>query len=390
MKKISIVLFIIILISSCSRELVKNPEQSMRLSSIPNVEDKLPTNQFFNTLKDHISNIENNSKISNEMIFGNKKVLKSNYIASLKKLLDQKENPNWVEYIRDNFDFYEVYGDKEWGEVLTTGYYEPRVKGSKSPTSEYSEPLYKKPDDIFRIDLKPFKSRNLLETNPNGLMARFENKKIVPYYDRKEIVTDRKLKGKKLEIAYLNPIDAFFIEIQGSGVVYFEDGSEIRVGYSEQNGYPYTAIGKYLKNVIPIEKMSMQRIKAHLQKLPANEQQEILNKNQSYVFFQELKTKAQTYLGIEVSDGRTIATDRSVFPKGALCFLDVEENKFDDNNIDPISTVRTPRFVFDQDIGGAIKGTGHVDLYFGSGDEAALKAGAMKNISKLYYLVPKV
>ena len=136
--------------------------------------------------------------------------------------------------------------------------------------------------------------------------------------------------------------------------------------------------------------MSMQRIRSHLKTLPFNEQQTILNKNPSYVFFRKLDGKALTYAGMEVEDGRTIATDLQLFPKGAMAFLDIEEPVFEtEAAITPLSWDRKPRLVFDQDTGGAIKGSGRVDLFYGEGDWAAQKAGVMKQKGKLFYLVPR-
>jgi membrane-bound lytic murein transglycosylase A len=185
-------------------------------------------------------------------------------------------------------------------------------------------------------------------------------------------------------------VDAFFIQIQGTGVVEFENGEKTRFGYASQNGFPYIAIGKHLTEHIPMEEMSMQRIKLHLQTLPKEAQQEILNINPSYVFFKKLDGDAVTYAGMEVSDGRTIATDLQLFPKGAMAFLDIDEPVFNTaTDIHPASWAKKPRIVFDEDTGGAIRGGGRVDLYFGQGDLAAQKAGVMKQKGRLYYLVPK-
>lgn len=136
--------------------------------------------------------------------------------------------------------------------------------------------------------------------------------------------------------------------------------------------------------------MSMQSIRAYLQNLDQVAQQEVLDINPSYVFFKELSTLPVTYAGMEVSDGRTIATDKDLMPKGALAFLEIEEPVFEtSSSIKPIAWLSRPRLVFDQDTGGAIKGPARVDLYFGRGEEAAQKAGVMRRMGKLFYLVPK-
>src|SRR5262249_7518340 len=137
------------------------------------------------------------------------------------------------------------------------------------------------------------------------------------------------LGGKGLELAWLNPIDAFFLHIQGSGVVEFGK-KRIRVGYAAQNGSPYIPIGKTLTDVIPLEQMSLQRLPRYLATLPPEKQQEIFNRNPSYVFFQKLKEESLTYSGAAVTPGRTIASDPLFFPKGLLAFLEIEEPHFPD------------------------------------------------------------
>jgi membrane-bound lytic murein transglycosylase A len=363
----------------------------MRLTlSKVEVLDQLGRESFFQALKKNIEMLKTSSVVKDPMFFGEVKISKLDYIHSLEKLLAEEQNEKWVDWISNNFKFMEVYGSTDWGKVMSTGYYEPKVLGSYFPTENFTEAIYQEPKDILKIDLRKFSDKQLIEKGPNFLTARMEGKKILPYYDRKEITEDLKLSNQKLELAYLNPIDAFFIQIQGSGSIVFPDGKTIRVGYANQNGYPYVAIGKYLKDVIPVEKMSMQRIKKYLLTLSPREQKEILNKNPSFVFFKKINTEAMTYSGVEVSNGRTVATDKEFFPKGALCFLNITEPIFqNESDIDPISFESKPRFVFDQDTGGAIKGAGHIDLYFGKDEDAQRKAGVMKETGMFYYLLPK-
>ncbi|MBY0414543.1 MAG: MltA domain-containing protein, partial [Bdellovibrionales bacterium] len=153
----------------------------------------------------------------------------------------------------------------------------------------------------------------------------------------------------------------------------------------------YFPIGRLLTDSIPLESMSMQKIKLHLKTLSKEDQQKILNKNPSYVFFKKLDGGALTFAGMEVQEGRTIATDVHLFPKGAMAFLETEEPTFNSSeDLEAFQWEKKARIVFDQDTGGAIKGSGRVDLYFGQGDIAAQKAGIMKQKGLLYYLVPKL
>jgi membrane-bound lytic murein transglycosylase A len=134
----------------------------------------------------------------------------------------------------------------------------------------------------------------------------------------------------------------------------------------------------------------MQAIEGYLRRLPEDKMRRILYKNPSYVFFQELKGKPVTTLGAEAVDGRTIATDQGFFPKGALAYMEFPKPVFTDKtSIEPAGWEMTSRFVLDQDTGGAIRGPYRVDLYWGSGKEAARYAGFMKERGRLYYLVPK-
>lgn len=379
----------LLLLSSCTRAPLKSIKDSMRpASSPPELVDTLSRESFFSALRKHIDAIKVSGQVKDPMIFGEKSIPKNVYIASLEKIFDHEND--WLEWIKENFDFYEVYGKDEWSEVMSTGYYEPRVFGSTKKSAKFSQPIYSSPKDLISIDLKAFAHKFPKGEKLGSISGRLVNKKVTSYYNRKEIDVDLKLKNQSLELAWLDPVDAFFIQIQGTGVVEFEDGKTIRFGYADQNGHPYLPIGKFLTEHIPLEEMSMQRIRLHLKTLPKDEQQEIMNKNPSYVFFKKLEGDALTYAGVEVSDGRTIATDLHLFPKGALAFLDIEEPVFTtQQDITPTSWEKKPRLVFDQDTGGAIRGGGRVDLYFGQGEVAEQKAGIMKQKGKLYYLVPR-
>lgn len=388
MKKVFLVILFVML-SGCSRAPLKNREDLMRpASNAPALIDNLSKESFFIALRNHIDVMKKSNQVKDPMVFGKKQIPKADYIVSLEKIFEHESD--WLDYISLNFESYEVYGRDDWADVMVTGYYEPKVLGSKTKTKDFFQPAYATPSDMLVIDLKKFTSKFPKGEKLGTLTARLENKTVVPYYDRKDIDENNKLANQNLELAWLDPIDAFFIQIQGTGVVEFEDGEKIRIGYDGQNGHAYFPIGKFLTDHIPMEEMSMQRIRSHLKNLPFKEQQTILNKNPSYVFFKKLDGKALTYAGMEVEDGRTIATDLQLFPKGALAFLDIEEPVFDSETA-TVATMweRKPRLVFDQDTGGAIKGSGRVDLFYGEGDPAAQKAGVMKQKGKLFYLVPR-
>ena len=388
MNKIYLISFIIIL-SACSRAPLKNREDLMReAKNAPALVDSLTKDSFFLALKKHLAVMKKSNQVKDPMVFGKKKIPKADYIASLEKIFEHESD--YLNYISVNFEAFEVYGKDDWADVMVTGYYEPRVVGSRTKTKDLFQPAYASPSDMLTIDLKKFVDKFPIGQKLGTLQARVENNRILPYFDRQEIDENLKLADRNLELAWLDPVDAFFIQIQGTGVVEFEDGEKIRIGYDSQNGHAYFPIGKFLTEHIPLEEMSMQRIRSHLKSLTLSEQQTVLNKNPSYVFFRKLDGKALTYAGMEVEDGRTIATDLQLFPKGAMAFLDIEEPVFESEiTTVPMSWDRRPRLVFDQDTGGAIKGSGRVDLFYGEGDIAAQKAGVMKQKGKLFYLVPR-
>jgi membrane-bound lytic murein transglycosylase A len=387
--RIRIFLSMIVLFTSCARAPLKDINGSMRKSDNPPVlTDSLPKETFFATLRKHIDVMKTSRQVMDPMTFGERKIAKKDYIASLERIFENQEN--WLDYIGSEFDFYEVYGQEDWGEVMSTGYYEPKVLGSMKPTERHFQPIYSTPSDMLSVDLNSFAFKMPHGEKLGSVPARLSNQKIVAYYNRKEIDVDNKLKDQNAVLAWLDPIDAFFIQIQGSGVVEFENGEQVRFGYAAQNGHPYVPIGRFLHEHISKEDMSMQRIRLHMKTLPKNEQQEIMNKNPSYVFFKKLDSGALTYAGMEVSPGRTIATDLKLFPKGGMAFFEIEEPTFNSaEDLTPSGWEKKPRLVFDQDTGGAIRGGGRVDLFFGQGDVAAQKAGIMKQKGKLFYLVPR-
>ncbi|MCB9026461.1 MAG: MltA domain-containing protein [Bdellovibrionaceae bacterium] len=372
--------------------------------------DDLPLKSLVHGIQQSIDKLEKDN--DGELRFGPKLVKKSDYAKALKSLLAQilkvETKAEFLSYVRQNFDFYEVYGSKQWGEVFITSYYDPVIQGALKPNKELNQALYKTPSDLVTINIgkyadvfpkwnvfaesvleqksrKPIVRGRLLKSkNDNGVPE------VVPYLSRQEIDQMQSLKGLGLELVYVSPIDSFFLQIQGSGTVKLPSGKEIRVGYDSQNGHPYVAIGAHLLDAIPLKEMSLQRIEQHLKTLTKEKQQEILNKNPSYVFFRELKGSSQTFFSTDVIPGRTIATDYGIFPKGVLAFLEFEKPIFATKESDePSSWEKTSRLVFDHDTGGAIRGPARLDLYWGKGPEAKQSAGVMKGWGRLTYLVPK-
>jgi membrane-bound lytic murein transglycosylase A len=382
----------------------------MRLTKPPaELADDLPLDQLAKGVEENIARL-NRLKIES-LNFGPKVVPKDDYILALDYLVGQIKSGisknNLITIVAREFEFYEVYGKDKWGEVLITSYFHPLIPGSRTKSSRYSQPLYSVPRDLvnIRLDefvknvetLSPIRDQVLGQTSLVGVLrgrlVPSENgsaSSVLPYYTREEIESKRVLERQNLEFAWVDPIDAFFLQIQGSGTIRFEDGEELTLGYAAKNGHPFVGISKYLSDAIPIQRMSMQAIDGYLRQLPENEMRSILNKNPSYVFFRKLEGKPVTSSGAEVVDGRTIATDSAFFPKGALAYMEFPKPVFkDEASIEPIGWKPVSRLVLDQDTGGAIRGPYRVDLYWGAGKEAGQHAGVMKEKGRLYYLVPK-
>ncbi len=280
---------------------------------------------------------------------------------------------NASEFFTTNFTAYELYNSNGTNRGTITGYYEPLLKGSLTKSDIYKYPIYKVPKDMLMIDLKDAYP----ELKKYRLRGKLVDGKIIAYDDREKIN-----KRDDLEpICFVdNRIDLFFLQIQGSGKVLLDDGSSINVGYANQNGHKYKGIGRILlkEGVLEGYGASMQGIKAYLE---ANPQRidEILYKNRSYIFFTQRKQSATGALGTVLVGGRNLAVDRKYIPLGMPVFINTK-NSVTQENID--------RLMVAADVGGAIKGEIRADFFYGSGKEAELYAGGMKDKGKLTILVP--
>jgi len=284
------------------------------------------------------------------------------------------------------FDFLPSSADPQFAEVLFTGYYQPLVEGSLVPTGKFCYPVYRKPADLVTAELVTLKPEMKVEK----VFGRAEGEQFMPYYSRGEIDEAELLKGRQLEIAWVeDPIDVFFMHIQGSGIIRLPDGRRLSLGYAAQNGRPYRSIGRLLidEGKIPREEMSMQRLRRYLSENP-HERNEIFRYNESYVFFRVLENGPLGSLEVPVTAGRSIATDGRLFPKGALAWIQTQIPVIDDAGRlagwRPIA-----RFVLNQDTGGAIRGLQRADLYFGTGEEPAALAGYMNRPGKIFFLILK-
>jgi membrane-bound lytic murein transglycosylase A len=378
--------------TGCARTAAPTPETAFRVAEQPHLSDDLA----FSDLADAIELQRRflNKKPERMMRFGPYQVSQGDYVQALDKLLpvlrSASSDADKLRYLAEHFEFLEIYGGDEWGQVLLTSYYEPIIDGSLKPTQRFSQPLYARPKDLLSVPLHPFGERF---KDDNALRARVKGNEVIPYFSREEIDDKGALKGRHLEICFVDPIDAFFLQIQGSGTIRLHDGSLFHVTYADKNGHKYVPIGKFLKEKLAPKPVTMQRLIAALRAMPSPERSKLLNENPSYVFFQRSKQRAITSLGVSATPGRTVAADPKFAPKGALAFITFSKPVFSqgaDRDAEPQRFTEAGRFVVDQDSGGAITGTGRMDLFWGRGDEARRSAGVMQDpAAHVWYLFPR-
>lgn len=263
---------------------------------------------------------------------------------------------------------------------LITGYYEPLIKASRTRTGPYVWPIRGVPEDMLVIDLGELYP----DLKKYRLRGRLVGNKVLPYWTRAEL----EQMGERLPAPTLmwaaDPLDLFFLQVQGSGRADLPDGSRVRLGYGDQNGQPYQSIGRWLveRGELTLETASMEGIKTWARSNPAR-LPELLNANPSYVFFKELPASNGGPVGAQglpLQDGRSIAVDPRFIPLGAPVFLATTE---------PGSARPFEHLVVAQDTGGAIKGTVRADLFWGFGVEAGVQAGRMRQQGRLWVLLPR-
>jgi len=265
-----------------------------------------------------------------------------------------------------------------------TGYYEPLLNGSRSRAAPFVVPLHRPPADLLTIDLSSLypelanlRLRGRLQPSDKGT-------RVVPYWPRAELNEER-LRGTEL-VWVDDAIEAFFLQIQGSGRVRLRDGSMIRVGYADTNGHPYRSIGRLLidRGELTLEQASMQGIAAWARANPKRAA-ELLNQNPSYVFFRELPLGDPNAgpvgaLGVPLTPGYSVAVDPRFIPLGAPVLVETSH---------PASGAPLQRLMLAQDTGGAIRGPLRFDFFWGFGADAATPAGRQRHDVQAWLLVPR-
>ena len=322
--------------------------------------------------------------------FGEDSFDAAHIIRSLEHFMDftdtRPSSRELKEFIEHNYFVYKSSGSDGEGRVLFTGYYEPLLQGSFYESDEYRFPVYARPDDLMTIDLSSFSS----EFKGKKITGRLAGQAFLPYHDRREIEQEKVLQDKAEALAWVNDqVDLFFLQIQGSGKISLDSGELINVHYHSQNGHPYRSIGKLLieEGKILKKEMSMQKLREYLGNHP-QEVEAILNHNPSYVFFSIEEKGPFGALNVMLTPGRSIAVDKRVFPMAALAFIETLK-PLTDGTGQILNWTDCTRFVLNQDTGGAIRGPGRADLFWGNGAYAEIAAGHMQHPGSLYLLVLK-
>lgn len=292
----------------------------------------------------------------------------------------QPDNVALHAFFEEGFTPYQVFNPDGSSQGLITGYYEPKLAGSRVMTDRFRYPLYAVPDDLLTIDLGDVYP----QLKDMRLRGRLQGKRVLPYYNRAEIDNGKAvLQGRELFWTD-NAIELFFLQIQGSGRIELPDGSLVKVGYAEQNGHPYISIGKKLIEMGELKphETSMQGIKAWTEQHP-DKLGMLLAQNPSYVFFRELPNGLSAplgALGVPLTEAYSIAVDARTIPLGAPVFLATTYP----NTTEPLN-----RLMLAQDTGGAIKGAVRADFFWGFGEQAGIQAGRMKQSGQMWVLFPK-
>jgi membrane-bound lytic murein transglycosylase A len=287
--------------------------------------------------------------------------------------------------IREAFDIYQSGGNGETGKIVFTGYYEPVLYGSLEKTDRFRYPIYRVPDDAVVVYLGKF----LNKYRGERIVGRVEDGQLVPYPSRAEIDGNGCLAGKGLEIVWVeDPVELFYLHIQGSGKIVLPDGKEMRVNFAQTNGRAFKGASSCLleNGKITSSQTSHQNVKRYLQEHP--EELELLYKNESYIFFRVVEVGPVGALDVPLTGGRSLASDPAVFPRGGLAFIKARKPVLDEaGNL--LSWEPFSRFTLLQDTGGMIKGPGRIDLFCGSGKQAEHVAGSIKEKGTLFFLVKK-
>lgn len=363
------------------------PLHHLRQNESPDFVDDMDRTSLIECTRRHLSYLKKQGPEKN-INFGTETYSNSWLLHSVKFFLEKlDQNPSEAElqrFVADNFLVYQAGGrkDKNRRRMLVTGYYEPIFEGNLTRTPPFLTPIYSPPPSLVSSP----------GSNGEQRIGRLgHDGQFLVYWNRKEIeTTSELLQGN--ELAYFkDPFDAFLLHVQGSGKILFPDKSIRAIRFAASNGFEYKSIGKLLvdEKAMALEEVTIPTIRAYLQQHP-EQQQRILHHNPRFIFFDwgddDLGPKGSS--GEHLTPGRSVAIDNTALPGGSFGYL-VSRTPLIGENGQITGWRPLTRFVFPQDSGAAIKGTGRVDIFFGHGKEAEFSANHMKENGELYFLVKK-
>ncbi len=295
-------------------------------------------------------------------------------VTAMIELLEQRlPRDRFIGEVVTKFDLYESVGWDGTGTVLYTGYYSPIFRGSLTPSGEFLYPLYKRPADLV-TDPKTGKP-----------LGRQVGDRIEPYPTRRDIEESGMLRGTEL-VWLASAFEAYVIHVNGSAKIRLQDGSSYYVGYAGKTDRPYKGLGMTMleRGLIPPERLSLPAIRDYMEANPS-QAQDLINENPNYVFFTTYPADQWPAgsLGFQVTEKRSLATDKAIFPRGGFVITDTHVHDFA-GRLSPFTQI-----MLDQDTGGAITAPGRADIYMGSGASAELLAGRQYQEGRLYYLFLK-
>ncbi len=382
MKHLLLIFFTILLFVGCSKEPIEPPslkkiDTDITLpicsSEAKIMFDTLPKTHLIESSFDKLPNWdkENYAKALNDFLNSCKSKKTRKIYKEICK--DAQSAADAKLFIQQKFSPYKINTKSGEEEGLLTGYYEPELKGSLKKTKKYRYPIYATPKDLIIVDLG-----SIYPTLKNyRLRGRIKGNRLIPY-DTREESSSKHIEAEV--ICYTDSkIDLFFLEIQGSGRVTLENGKTLFIGYDNQNGHKYRAIGRYLVKIggLELEEVSLQTIRGWLERNPLRVD-EVLNYNKSLVYFKQREKSASGSLGLCLTPSRSIAVDRRYIPLGSMLYLNAN-----------IKDKSVSKIVLAQDTGGAIKGAIRADIFLGFGEDAMNTAGELKTPLKLWILLPK-
>nr|MBF0221049.1 murein transglycosylase A [Desulfobulbaceae bacterium] len=306
-------------------------------------------------------------------------------LIDFQQLLWLTDDGSLNQSVWDSFTVCEVLNSQGEPELLATGYFQPYFKASRTFNPPYIYPLYKRPADLVQYN-------EGIDGKTVSAVGRLSDGGYVPYWSRREIETEKLLAGQEL-LFLADPVDAFVLHVQGSGLAELEDGTVLQVLFDGSNGRAYRSIGRLLvdEGRLSLAEVTLPKIRRYLQE-HLDDRQRILHYNERYIFFRTAELENQSgpigSMGSVLTPERSIALDNSCYPIGGLFFMESTKPLLASNQ-EVLGWDSFSRFVVHQDTGAAITGSGRLDFFWGSGEYAQAAAGVMKQPARLYMIVGK-